>query len=378
MQSEAQPKQQQFPCDQCGASMEFRPDLEALICPFCGHRQPLAASAAAQQLSETPPVQERDYHTFVHESQRLALLSRSALEVQCGSCQANITFEPPETAGLCPFCGTSIVAEPHEAHPLALPESVLPFGIGKRECHQAIQKWLGSHWFAPNCLKDLAQSERLQGVYLPFWTYDAQTQSEYRGERGDHYYETKTRTITNSEGKQITESYQEQHTRWRSKRGQVSRFFDDVLVPGIHDSVKGDRLQALAPWPLEQLVPYQSSYLAGFKVQRYQVDVEEGLAVAQGEMSQQIRQDVLADIGGDEQRVHSVDTQYRQLTFKHILLPLWISTYHYRNKQYQVVVNAQTGKVLGDRPYSRGKIALAILGVLGLIGLVVLIKSMSS
>ena len=358
--------------------MEFRPSLEALVCPFCGHSEQSAKSqeiqtspATLNTTKERTAIKERDYQAFATQNTQMAALSSTALEVQCGGCQANITFEPPQTAGNCPFCGTSIVAEPHEAHPLMMPESLLPFRIGKKDCHASIQKWLGSRWFAPSSLKQLSQPEQLQGVYIPFWTYDAQTHSDYRGERGDHYTVTKTRTVTNSAGEREQEEYEEQRTRWRNKSGQVSRFFDDVLVPGVSDSVEPERLQALEPWPLEKLVPYQAKYFAGFKVQRYQVDVKQGLGLAKGIMDDQIRSDVKSDIGGDEQRVHSVNTAHSQITFKHILLPVWISAYQYGGKQFQVVVNAQTGEVLGDRPYSKTKIALAVLGGVLLLGIII-------
>lgn len=365
--------------------MEFRPSLEALVCPFCGHSETSAAATEAAAPSRTAispdrhaktAVRERDYKLFATQGREMAVLSNTALEVQCGGCQANITFEPPETAGNCPFCNTSIVAEPHEAHPLVMPEYLLPFRIGKKDCHQSIQKWLGSRWFAPSSLKQLAQPEQLQGVYIPFWTYDAQTHSDYRGERGDHYTQTKTRTVTDSAGKQVQENYEEQHTRWRNKKGHVSRFFDDVLVPGVSDSVSPKRLQELDPWPLEKLVPYEPSFFAGFKVQRYQVDVQQGLGLAKAIMEDQIHSDVKRDIGGDEQRVHSVNTAHSQITFKHILLPVWISAYQYAGKQFQVVVNAQTGEVLGDRPYSKSKIALAVLG--GVLLLVIIIAAIAA
>jgi len=357
--------------------MEFRPSLGALICPFCGHSEGMkktqaikTSAATLKTTKERTAVKERDYQTFAAQNTQMATLSSSALEVQCSGCQANITFEPPQTAGNCPFCGTSIVAEPKEAHPLMMPESLLPFRIGKRDCNQAIQKWLSNRWFAPSGLKDLAQPEKLQGVYIPFWTYDAQTESDYRGERGEYYYVTRTRTVTNSDGETEEEEYEERRTRWYNVSGHVSRFFDDILVPGVTDSVKQDRLMQLEPWPLEKLVSYQPKYFAGFKVQRYQVDVKQGLGVAKGIMADRIDRDVRCDIGGDEQRVHSVNTGHSQITFKHILLPVWISAYHYAGKQFQVVVNAQTGEVLGDRPYCKIKIALAVLAGLIVAGVV--------
>jgi hypothetical protein len=140
----------------------------------------------------------------------------------------------------------------------------------------------------------------------------------------------------------------------------VSRWFDDVLLPAMR-SLNTQRLEQLEPWNLQKLVPYDPSYLAGFKAQRYQITVKEGFELAKGKMEPTIRSDIRRDIGGDEQRIHSMSTTYSATTFKHLLLPVWVSSYRFNKKQYQVMVNAQTGEVLGDRPYSVWKISLAVV-----------------
>ncbi len=306
-------------------------------------------------------VVERSLEEFVNANRtQIAALSTTALEVECPGCRAQITFQPPDVAGKCPFCATSIVTQPHAPNPVLMPEAVLPFGLGKKAAQERIQKWLHSRWFAPTGLKKLAQHEGMQGVYLPFWTYDAQTHSTYRGERGTHYYVTETYTETNSEGKTETKTREVQHTRWCSVSGNVSCYFDDVLVPAV-ETIKTKRLEALEPWDLSKLMPYNSSYLAGFKVQRYQIQLKEGFELAKEKMASTIHQNVVRDIGGDEQRVSSVSTDYYDPTFKHVLLPVWLSSYRYHNKQYQVMVNAQTGEVLGDRPFSVWKITKVIV-----------------
>ena len=101
-----------------------------------------------------------------------------------GGCGASVQFEPPEVAGTCPFCAAAIVAQPKGADPLVAPHGVLPFQLSRDGGNRAVSEWLKGLWFAPNGLKDLARTEALQGVYLPFWTFDASTESDYRGERG--------------------------------------------------------------------------------------------------------------------------------------------------------------------------------------------------
>ncbi len=352
---------QRYPCSGCGADMMFDPKVGRLKCPYCGNEQDVPAPAEAEAL------QERAYETYLQiDPARLARMTAAALEVQCSGCGSTVTFEPPEVAGLCPFCGAKIVAQPKAADPLVAPEGVLPFKVTAKEATGAIQQWVKTRWFAPNALKKQAEQGAINGVYLPFWTYDAQTHSRYTGQRGEYYYETEHYTTTEN-GKSVRRSRQVRKTRWYSASGHVSRHFNDVLIAGT-ESLPRPRLDALEPWDLHDLVPYNPSYLSGYKAQRYQVDLARGFEVAKSVMAAVIEGDVRRDIGGDEQRIHHISTDYSQITFKHLLLPIWISAYRFEKKVFQVMVNARTAEVQGDRPYSIWKIAFLVLFVLALIG----------
>lgn len=350
----------QYSCPGCGASLEFHPKSGKLKCPYCGKEEAIAQS--------TEQVLERSFDEhFNLNKTHIAALSTTALEVSCPGCKAQLTFEPPDVAGKCPFCASNIVAQPKLADPTLAPEGLLPFTVDAKSAKRNIQTWIGNRWFAPNRLKTLAQQEKIQGVYLPFWTYDSQTVSQYRGQRGDYYYTTETYTETDSNGQQVTNTRQVRHTRWRSASGKVSRFFDDVLIPATQ-SIDRNRLNDLwSSFSASELHSYEPSYLAGFKAQRYQIDLKSGFELAKDVMARTIHIDVCKDIGGDEQRVAHVDTDHKQVTFKHILLPLWISSYRFNHKQYQVMVNARSGQVIGDRPYSIWKISLAVAAGVALI-----------
>jgi len=351
-----------FPCSSCGADMTFDAPTGGMKCPYCGHTEAVPTSVAGglAQIEERPL---EEYLQIAPE--RLAKLSATALEVTCSGCGSTIEFEPPKVAGDCPFCGAKIVAQPREADPLLAPEGVLPFSITQKTASASIQKWISTRWFAPNALKRQAEQDKSQGVYLPFWTYDAQTDSRYRGERGEHYYETEH--YTDSDGKSQTR--QVQKTRWYSASGTVDHFFDDVLI-AASSSIPRKRMDDLEPWGLENLKPYEPAYLSGFQAQRYQISLSVGFNMAKEVMANTIDSLVRRDIGGDEQRVHSVDTQYSALTFKHLLLPVFISAYRYQGKVYQVIVNARTGEVQGERPYSVWKITFAVLAGLAIIALI--------
>ena len=253
------------------------------------------------------------------------------------------------------------------------PEGVLPFSITHRQAADAIKAWLASRWFAPNALVQLAKQELATSVYLPFWTYDAYTTSHYSGERGEYYWETESYVETDSQGRQVTRTRQVRRTRWYSASGTVARWFDDLLI-AASKSVSPERLATLEPWDVVELKPYQPAYLAGHKAQRYQLELGDGFEQAKAIMAPEIESDTRQDIGGDEQRVHQIATAYSGITFKHLLLPVWISAYRFQTKVYQVLVNARTGEVQGERPYSPWKIAGFVVLLL-LVGLVLIYLS---
>ena len=354
-------KVDQFRCPGCSAEMEFDPEAGALKCRFCGHvearPEPRTTAVAA--------------HPIEQALAEIAPHGDTAIEVSCDGCGSVVTFEPPDTAGTCLFCGAAIVAQPKAADPLIAPDAVLPAKVPKNAAQKEVKQWLASRWFAPNALKRMAQEEGIGGVYLPFWTYDADTDSAYTGERGEHYYETEYYTETDNNGNTVQRSRQVQRTNWYPASGRVSRRFDNLLIAATR-AVKEARLNALEPWDLESLCAYEPAYLAGFKAQRYQVELPAGFEKAKEAMAVTIRNDVVHDIGGDEQRVIEIDTQHRNVTFRHLLLPVWIGAYRFQQKVYQVAVNARTGEVQGERPYSFGKIAVLVAIVLLVVFLVIM------
>jgi hypothetical protein len=216
-----------------------------------------------------------------------------------------------------------------------------------------MNRWLGRLWFAPNGLAEYAKKGRkMDGIYVPYWTYDADTRTRYTGQRGTAYYVT----VRGKDGK----PQRVRKMRWTRVSGRVARFFDDVVILASR-SLPKRFTDALQPWGLEALTEYRPDYLSGFRAEGYTVDLDEGMEEARGIMDARIRHDIARDIGGDAQRIGVVDTRLSDVTFKHILLPVWLAAYRYNGKPYRFVVNGQTGKVQGERPYSAIKIAIAVI-----------------
>ena len=341
--------QHRFPCEQCGADYRFDPSNGKLTCDHCGH-----STGLAQRGPWASSIREMDFSQAVKGQIDQADVETSRIST-CPNCAALIEFSDSSHATECPFCATPVVTDTGE-HRRIKPKGLLPFAIDERRAKDAMTQWLGRLWFAPNGLKDYARKGRkMKGIYVPFWTYDADTKSSYVGERGQVYYETRT---VMRDGKPHQERIQK--VRWFPASGRVARFFDDVLVLGS-TSLPKKFTDALEPWDLAELVPYSPEYLAGFQAEGYTVSLEDGYSEAREKMDRVIARDVRFDIGGDRQRIHSIDTRVKDVTFKHILLPVWMAAYKYRGKSYRFVINARTGQVQGERPYSAWKIAFAVV-----------------
>lgn len=345
---------EQYACEQCGATLAFAPGTNSIKCDHCGFENAIPDS------DET--VDEIDFRaTLANLESGEETVEDETLK--CETCAAEFTFEKDVHSGECPFCGTRVVTEPRKNKHLK-PKSLIPFVIERKGAREKIQGWLGSRWFAPNDLKRRAQTDSLiNGIYTPYWTYDAHTESDYRGERGTAYQVP----VTTRDAKGNVRTTYRTEIRWSPAAGHVARTFDDVLVVASHTLPKkyADRLRT---WQLDALTPYNQSYVAGFRSEMYQVGLEEGFREAKARMDAQIRRDVRHDIGGDAQRIHWVRTDYQNITFKHVLLPVWITAFRYGGKSYQILVNGQTGEVQGARPWSWIKISLAVLAVVVVVG----------
>ncbi|MBX2823085.1 MAG: primosomal protein N' (replication factor Y) - superfamily II helicase [Gammaproteobacteria bacterium] len=346
--------EKRFPCAQCGAVLHYKIGTRNLECQYCGHTNLIARSVE--------PIRELDLHRALRELQGSALVQPETSVITCPNCAAVFALDAHIHSGECPFCSTTVVTETGVSRPLK-PKALLPFAVTAEQARESYQKWLSRRWFAPSALKKYARADtRLNGVYIPYWTYDSDTVTAYDGDRGDVYYVKQSYT-TRVNGRTVRRTRSVPKVRWTPVSGRTNRHFDDVLV-GATRTLPRKITDWLEPWDLENLEPYTEEYLSGFSSEIYQVNLDEGFNIAQSTMERIIRGDVTRSIGGDQQRIRRMQTQHSDTTFKHVLLPLWSAAFEFRNRTYRFVVNGRTGKTRGERPYSIVKIAFAV--VLGL------------
>ncbi len=357
-------------CNECGALLKFQPGTHHLTCEYCGTKNEIAEPQTTPTEIRENSLEDFLAQNIEHE------VKIEVVTVKCDGCHGINTFDPKTVSDKCAFCGSPLVVTRAGTSKIDRPEYVLPFGIDLQKAIQEFKKWIGGLWFAPTDLAKFADAPRnMNGVYIPYWTFDCTTQSSYRGQRGDDYQVTENYTTTEN-GKTVTRQRQVTKTRWRTASGSVNNSFDDLLIEAS-GSFDKKILRSLEPWHLKNLVEYNDKYLSGFRTEIFAVDLRTAYQSAKGRMEPAIESSIRSDIGGDRQSIQSVSTTYRNPTFKHILLPVWVSAYRYNNKVYQFIINASTGEVQGQRPYSTSKIVLAILGGIAVITILYLLFNQS-
>jgi len=349
--------QNEIICSCCGAKLTFAPGSLSLKCEYCGTMNEIKIDES--KMAEA--VKELDLEAALNN------LSDDQMEevhaVKCNCCGAETTFQSNVVSSKCDFCGSPLTVKQDSTVKQLKPKAILPFEIESRKSQEIYKQWIQGLWFAPNDLKEVAKLDSgLTGMYMPYWTYDAETDTRYSGQRGEYYYTEEE--YKDADGKIKTR--QVRHTRWYSTWGRVHVSFDDILI-AASNSLPSSFLNNLSKWQLDKLVPYDEKFLSGFKTETYSIDLKTGFDQAKDRMEDKIDSAVRDDIGGDEQRVEMKNTSFSNLTFKHILLPIWLCAFRYGDKSYRFVINGQNGQVVGDRPYSAIKITITVLCVIAAI-----------
>ena len=356
---ETKQSEQKRPCKSCGAELNYQPGSEYLKCDYCGYREEIAADKEKSVL-------ELDLEKYLSKIGGQAH-SQEITMVHCNGCGADQHIGDHIKTNHCAFCGSILELKDQKSEEWILPGAVVPFFIDEKRANQQFKDWAGGLWFAPNKFKRATlNTDHLLGVYIPFWTFDAQMHIEYSGERGTYYYENK-RVRVQVNGKTEYRNQQVRKTRWLPASGEVKGFIDDTLIIAS-ESRKLNVDQKVSNWDLSKTKPFDPKYLAGYITEKYTIPLKKGHLEAEKEADKIAVRWAMQDIGGDTQRVHYCNKTLSEETFKHILLPLYISSYKYAEKTYKFQINGQTGRLSGERPYSVWKIALTVLLVLLIIG----------
>lgn len=344
-------------CPNCGATITFDPSLGKIHCEYCGYVQEIPDAETGNSVVEI------DFDSAANKEN--CEWGAEKKSVECKNCGAVSIYDALETAAVCPFCGSTQVMPAATENTIA-PGGVCPFEVSKEQAGKNFNKWLRKKWFAPRKAKKSVNPEALNGIYLPYWTFDAQTTSNFKGKAGYDY------KVKDKDGSTSTE------TEWRSVNGVYQEFIDDqtVMASSRHEQ---SGVNDCEPFRLSKAVSYDPKYLAGFVAERYSIGLNEGWKNAQEEIHKTLKENIETHIKShwrcDRTKNINFSTIYSNITYKYLLVPVWLSSFKFKGKTYQFAVNGQTGKVGGKSPVSAWRVILAILVGIGVIvGLYYLLK----
>lgn len=344
-------------CPDCGGVMDFNPENGTLTCPYCGHSEQI------QVEEENFVAKELDFDQA--EDEEACDWGTATKTVVCKSCGAQTVYDVNQIANECPYCGSNQVMEASDSRVMA-PGGVVPFKLDSKKASVRFKDWIGKKFFCPKLAKESAKPKSFQGLYVPYWTFDTSTHSRYEGEYGIN------RQYKDKEGKTQTK------TDWYRTRGRHDELFDDFLICGSSEqdeSMIGD----LEPFDTTQVVAYKPEYMAGFSAARYTIKVKDAWESAKRKIKSILKSNVEGEIRtrnhADSVRSVELDTSFEEVTYKYLLLPVWISSFKYKDKVYHFMVNGQTGKVSGSTPISWVKVAFVAAAVVAVIAIVVSLTS---
>ncbi len=344
------PDAMHLPCPSCGSQLLYTAENQKLSCAHCGY---LEAIDPSNDLVLEQPLfdaieQDQDFSAEVPDQQHF----------QCENCSAKFVIDSRDIKVNCGFCGSSKVNLKAYEHQYIQPVGIIPFYVARDKAEEHFKVWIKQGWFTPFNFQQFAKVNSLHGVYIPFWTYDAQTHATWQGEAGHYYYETIQVRVNGQ-----MQTQQVQKTRWTHRSGALNHFFDDVLVVASGGLVQED-ISRILPYRLTEVVNFDPRLMVGWEAEIYQKGVKDAYQVGEKIMDHRLRNMCSAQLGGDTQRNLHVNSRKSDQTFKHIILPLWVCSYNYKNRVYRFTINGQTGRVYGQKPTSWIKIVLVVLLVI--------------
>ncbi len=340
----------QLPCPSCGSRLHYSADSQKITCDYCGYLEDVNTA--------NDKVIEKSLHDAVAKVADFIPEEKGKRVYDCDNCGANFMVDSDHVKINCGFCGSTKVNVQAFDHQYIEPSGIIPFYISRAEANKIFKKWVSKGWFHPSKLSRLDEVEQLHGVYLPFWTYDANVSASWSGEAGHYYYENVRMQVNGR-----MQNQRVQKTRWSRRSGKLNHFFDDVLVVAA-DGLKQQDVQRILPYRLSEVVNFDPRLMVGWEAEIYNIEVDNGYQIGDGIMNSRLRNMCSAQLGGDTQRNLHVSSNKSNQTFKHIILPVWLCSYYYNSKLYHFTINGQTGRVYGKKPKSWWKIGFAVLLVI--------------
>ena len=347
----------EYKCPACTGPLHFVGESGKLECDYCGSTYDVAeieALYAGQEAGAKAAFQEAEAKEKNGEPGEEPAWDTSALQgdwgadgegmkaYSCPSCGAELICEATTAATSCPYCGNNTIV-PGQFGGTMKPDYVIPFKLDKKAAVAALKKHYSKKFFLPRAFSSGNHLEEVQGIYVPFWLFDAGAEADCR------FHATRSHTHTDGD-------YRVTVTEHFDVRRSGTMEFERIPVDGSK-KMPDDYMDSIEPFDYAGLKPFSTAYLPGYLADKYDVTAQESMERADrrchNSAFDQMRRDisgyeVVNQVGGNV-RLHRGKVHYA-------LMPVWTLRTRWKNQDYLFMMNGQTGKMVGDLPVSNGKV----------------------
>lgn len=337
-----------YKCPGCGSNLTYNPEIQGLSCQYCGYELKLNG----EHSSEEHDFNNAEFKTWNHE----------AKDAQCPNCGAKVVIPPDMLSATCPFCDTAMVISTEDIEGYK-PDRVIPFKIAENQAIENYRKWIKKRPMAARRVKKEVPNPSMHSVYIPSWTFDTCAFASYKGRLGKEY----TQTVGSGKNAHTVTK-----VRWFTIKGVVQRNVDDILICSGKQLDQAE-LQKIEPFDTNGSYVYDNRYLSGHTTEHYDLDLKSGWKRAQDMIYEQLKHQILSRYDYDRIDYLNIYPTYSNVTYKYVILPVWICHFLFNAKKFRFIVNGENGKVAGKFPISPVKVAiLTFIFVAIIIGIIIL------
>lgn len=327
-----------YKCPACAGSMKFDGKLGKVVCDYCGSDYDVKEiEKLMEESGEKSDINQLDEWTC----DATGWEPDGMLAYKCPSCGASLICDDTTAANSCPYCGNPTIV-PSQFEGALKPELVIPFKVDKNQAIQKLHEFYGKKFFLPSAFKNENAINDVKGVYVPFWLYDGIA----NGETTYHAEKEHTHRQGDYEIKKV--DHYAVHRKGNVKFEKIPADASSKMPDDLMDSIE--------PYDYKELKEFSKGYMAGYLADRYDVSKEESAERAKKRAANTLvdmLDETVTGYNSKHRTFTNINVKQGKITYA--MMPVWMLSTKWKEKDYLFAMNGQTGKMVGNLPMDVAK-----------------------